>query len=287
VNGCDVNIKCGLLAFEELGLIQMNDTVCTPIRSLFTGNNISNSIEELCKTCFSYLMESNLVYLDRLKYNELADLFFIPKSAFNLGCSVYRNLLITLGALIPCNSEFRIAKSYDEFFQNLVSEIHHRVSLEELKQKLLTQEEIGEKGEQFVLSFERNRCNFSQAAQKRIRQISHVDTSAGYDIISFNNESCTSHRYIEVKTFTGDPHFYWSANEIDSARIRGNNYYIYLVEFGKIENPDYIPEMICNPYLTIKDSRIWKTSPSSFRVDKVLFTSQEEDMSIAADYPEQ
>jgi hypothetical protein len=269
VNGCDINLRCGLLALEELGLVEVVGNICTPTLSLFENSSESDSIEQLCQVCFSYLMESNLVHIDRLKYNEQADLFYIPKSAFSLQCSIFRNLLITLGALIPCDSEFRIAKSYDLFFQKLISDIHRKLTLEELKQKLEKQEEIGEKGELFVLQFEKQRCNFSNLAKSKIRQISHVDVSAGYDIISFEDETCSSHRYIEVKTYIGNPHFYWSANEIDSAKIRGASYCIYLVDFEKIESPNYKPEIICNPYSSIRDSSEWKSTPSSFLVEKI------------------
>ena len=72
-----------------------------------------------------------------------------------------------------------------------------------------------------------------------------------------------------MKTYRGDPHFYWSANEIESAKLRGNDYFLYLVNYDKIFDTTYQPEIIQNPYVTIQDSVNWRLTPSSFLVEKI------------------
>ncbi|MDD5781507.1 MAG: DUF3883 domain-containing protein, partial [Muribaculaceae bacterium] len=115
----------------------------------------------------------------------------------------------------------------------------------------------------------KSRKPFSMEDKERIRQISHIDVSAGYDIISFHDEVSLKRRYIEVKTYRGAPHFYWSANEIDSAKIRGVDYFLYLVNADRIFEQGYVPEIIQNPYSTIINSSDWKLTPSSFLVEKI------------------
>lgn len=269
VNGCDVNLNCGLLAFEDLNLIKLVDNNCICINPIFSSFTNDKAVTILCETTFTFLIEENLVNIELLKYNDSVDLFYIPKRAFSLQCSVFRNLLISFNALIPSNDEFRIAKEYDKFFGKLIKRVLRKLTLEQLQKKLIEEQEMGEQGEIFVLNFERKRKPFLQCDLERIRQISHIDVSAGYDIISFHDEISLKRRYIEVKTFRGKTHFYWSAHEIESAKIRGNDYFIYLVDANRMNDENYIPEIIQNPYLTVYQSKDWALSPSSFLVERI------------------
>lgn len=269
INGCELNLKCGVLAFEELNLISKDTTYIYIEKPIFSELPFEQAISVLCERCFSFLIDNQLVNIEMLKFNDNVDLFFIPKRAFSLQSSIFRNLLITFNALIPVNDEFRIPKEYDKFFGELVKCKIKKLTLEQLQQRLCDEQEIGEQGEIFVLNFEKLRCNFTCKDQSRIRQISHIDVSAGYDIISFHDNINLKRRYIEVKTYKGSPHFYWSSNEIESARLRGNDYFLYLVDFERISDQNYKPEIIQNPYVTIRDSDFWKLTPSTFLVEKI------------------
>lgn len=268
ISGCDVNLNCGLLALEAMKLITKNDTHCFIHDPFFAILPPEKAITKLCETTFTYLIDENLVNIELLKFNEDVDLFYIPKRAFSLHSSVFRNLLISFNAISSINEEFRVAKEYDNFFGELIQRTSRKLSLEQFQKKLLAEQEMGERGELFVLHFEKSRCQFTESDKKRIRQISHIDVSAGYDIISFHDEISLKRRYIEVKTFRGTPHFYWSANEIDSARIRGNDYFLYLVDADKVFDSLYIPEIIHNPFASILNSNNWKLTTSSFLVEK-------------------
>lgn len=268
INGVEVNFNCGILAFESLNLISKDNIYCYTNDPFFKTLPKEKAITKLCDIVFSFLIEEGLVNIDLLRFNETANLFYIPRQAFSLHSSVFRNLLISLNAISPVQGEFRIAKEFDLFFDKLILRVKRKLTLAQLQQKLIAEQELGEKGELFVLDFERNRCPFCNDDKSRIRQISHIDVSAGYDIISFHNEIDKKRRYIEVKTFIGNPHFYWSSNEINSAKVRGNDYYLYLVDGEKMFREDYIPEIIQNPYSTILNSHEWKLTPSSFLIEK-------------------
>ena len=269
VNGCEINFNCGVLAFEAMNLISKDETHCFIAEPFFSSLSTEKAITKLCEIAFTFLIEEKLVNIELLKFNDQVDLFYIPKRAFSLHSSVFRNLLISLNAITPVNGEFRIAKNYDKFLGNLVKRATRTIPLEQLQQKLLAEQEMGEKGELFVLDFEKSRKPFSMEDKEHIRQISHIDVSAGYDIISFHDEVSLKRRYIEVKTYRGAPHFYWSANEIDSAKIRGIDYFLYLVNADRIFEEGYVPEIIQNPYSTIINSSDWKLTPSSFLVEKL------------------
>lgn len=266
-NGHELNINCGLLAFDDIGLISLDKDYCITPEPFFHNLSQDKAIIKLCQRCFAFLIAEELADINLLKFNEHAEMFYIPKHAFRLSAAVFRNLLITFKAIIPKGSEFRIANEYDDFFGKLVSAANKKLSLESLQQKLLRQQEIGEEGELFVLQFEKSRCPFNEKTSRRIRQISHIDVTAGYDIISFHDEISLSRRYVEVKTYQGKPHFYWSTNEINAAKLRGEDYCVYLVNYDKINSSGYEPMIIRNPYKIINESEAWQTSPQSFLVE--------------------
>ena len=269
VNGCELNLKCGILALEALNLISKDSTHYYIERPFFFELPLEQAVSALCERCFSFLIDEQLVNIELLKFNDKVDLFYIPKRSFSLQSSIFRNLLITFNALVPVNDEFRISKEYDSFFGELVKRRMKKITLEQLQHRLEEEQDMGEQGEIFVLNFEQERCDFTDVDKSRIRQISHIDVSAGYDIISFHDEIGLKRRYIEVKTYKGCPHFYWSANEIESSRLRGDNYFLYLVNFDKINDSAYRPEIIQNPYVAIRDSEFWKLTPSSYLVEKI------------------
>ena len=61
----------------------------------------------------------------------------------------------------------------------------------------------------------------------------------------------------------------WSSNEIESARLRGNEYYLYIVNYSEIGNEKYEPIIIKNPYKSIFEDSSYKLTPTSYLVDKI------------------
>ena len=263
INGVELNFKCGIIAFEDIKLISVTDGKCIANEILYSDQNELFFLERLCRYCMNVLIQMDLIQIEHLKYNEQKDVFQIPMYAFKLECAVYRNMLIAFGALLPEGALFTINDKFEEDFSKYVSN-KRKISQEQLLTKLEQQRIIGEKGESFVLSFEKKRCPFTFKQLKKIKRISIVDASAGYDILSLENEHSDTKRYIEVKTYCGNVHFYWSANEIEAAKLRNVTYYLYLVDYNKIAHDGYTPVMIPNPYVNINDLAVWDMQPSSY-----------------------
>lgn len=92
---------------------------------------------------------------------------------------------------------------------------------------------------------------------------------AGYDIVSFEcRQSQELNRFIEVKAVSGSG-FYWSRNEYEIAKLKEESYYLYLVELNKINEMDYIPEIIQNPALNIMEKDEWFVEAQSYFVNRV------------------
>ncbi|MGR5144755.1 DUF3883 domain-containing protein [Photobacterium sp. DNB23_23_1] len=98
--------------------------------------------------------------------------------------------------------------------------------------------ELGQAGELFVIEYEKqkliaaNLCNLAE----QVEHVAQIDSSAGYDIKSFNLDG--NEIYIEVKTTTGsisNP-FYISRNEVDVSNELDTNFWVYRLFDFKFNN---------------------------------------------------
>lgn len=125
------------------------------------------------------------------------------------------------------------------------------------------QSNIGELGEEFAVTFERKRL--PKFLQSKIVRFGEHDVAMGYDILSFESSlSLLPDRYIEVKTFRGHPHFYWSENEIAAARKYADHYYLYLIDIDRINDAAYEPQIIANPAVLFDDKKLWSSTPYQY-----------------------
>ena len=265
INGVNLNLRCGFLALDALGLLILNDTTCKATNLIYTQNNEDTFVQELCRHCISCLIGESWIDCSKAYYSEDRNCFMLPVRAFKLESAVFRNMLISLNAFNVVGNALCVDSLYENYFTSAIKE-KKKVSQEQLLEQLNQQRLIGEAGESFVLQFEKERCQFSIDQLKHIKQISIVDVSAGYDIIYFHSPDSLIRRYIEVKTFVGECHFNWSVNEIESAKLRGDNYYLYLVDYNMIKKEGYEPQMIKNPYNSIVGSPAWKMEPTSYYI---------------------
>jgi hypothetical protein len=95
---------------------------------------------------------------------------------------------------------------------------------------------LGARGEEFVLNFERARL-VAAGKERLADQVAHTSVvegdGAGYDILSFEEDS--RERLIEVKTtkFGEYTPFYASRNEVEVSRMEASSYHLYRVyQFG-------------------------------------------------------
>lgn len=104
---------------------------------------------------------------------------------------------------------------------------------------------------------------------EKVRRISEIDVEAGYDIVSFESlQSQEPDRLIEVKAIS-DTGFYWSKNEYEIARLKGDKYYLYLVELTRISQKDYSPLIIQNPAVNVMEADSWFVEAQSFLIRHV------------------
>src|SRR5574344_234707 len=117
----------------------------------------------------------------------------------------------------------------------------------EKEQRLLKQ--LGDRGEEIVKRFEIDRLQalgLNSLAEK-VERISLKSDAYGYDILSFNNDK--SERYIEVKATRAKPgtaNFFLTLNELNTAKEKQENYFIYMVY--NILSPNPKIWIIPNPF---------------------------------------
>lgn len=266
--GVNINVNCAEMLFEDLGLVDIQGDICISKGLKYDKLDESTFIQKLCEICFKNLINENMINEELIKFDEEIAHFYIPTSAFRLESSILRNLLKELSALKLVGTKFYISQEYEHLFVE-VKRKKKTLSQEELMKKLEDEQKIGEDGEAFVLEYEKKRLNADKINAKNIKQISLIDVAAGYDIISYHDNTFRNRRYIEVKTYKGNEHFYWSSNEIESARLRREDYYIYLVKHSEIKNEGYKPLMIADPYINLQEDDSWKALPDSYFIERV------------------
>jgi len=257
-----------VLLLESMGLVLVNDddlTCSDKLTEIFQSNE--DRVEELFLDLFiDYLLSENVMNLSYVEYDLLSDSYKLPSKSFRYRHAAYRNLLISFGALI-----LRSDHLYD--MSATLSRFLHRpgfvrkITQQRLKEILEAEELMGADGESFVLQFERQRLGRSFA--DNIKQVSLIDVAAGFDIASFNSACSSEHdRYIEVKTYKGEPHFHWSRNEKIKASLLRDHYYIYLVDYDRIRQSNYEPQMIQDPIKNIFESSEWSKTIDSYLIER-------------------
>lgn len=217
---------------------------------------------------------ANFLNRENVRFDHSRNSFYVRSHLIAFRFLSLRNLLLRLGFFhsddsIP-NHLFippKFSKLLKRMFVDLIQkeDQERRLSIVELKARLKAKEELGKKGEMFVLDFEKNRLA-NHPSVTDVSRISEDYVNAGYDIESFENEdSIVSDRFIEVKTYANEISFYWSSNEIESAERLRNDYWIYLVHAGSIEDVDYSPLMFRNPATTILQNDLWARESTSWK----------------------
>lgn len=149
----------------------------------------------------------------------------------------------------------------DRRYVDLVKELRKKPGIltpEELYKRLKNAEICGAIAEKIAFDFEIKRLNQLNCLTEAecIQKISDLDSSAGYDIASFNGQTTNlvPNRFIEVKGSTDSAiSFYWSKNEIAQAKAMGANYWIYFIPSIDLEkkNTSATPILIQDPSNTV------------------------------------
>jgi len=258
----------GIIEFDSEKGIIVNNPFCDFLRSesLF----IDKFVEKLFfKLNFDSVFHT-IFCSEYINYDIIYRSIQIDNSAFPFKYSNFKQLLYDFGVLQehPTKhfNKYIINSHYKKIFDKVVlPEIKKRkIGIEEFQKDLERNQIYGEEAEKFVLDYEKNRLK----GIKEAYWVAQYSVSDGYDIASFENELSEEYdRFIEVKSYEGNPYFFWSRNEIEVSRLRENSYYLYLVDRKKMQKVDYAPLIIRNPYVNVlKNESQWSQD-----IEKIKF----------------
>lgn len=224
--------------------------------------------DTLIKSTVEQLFQDEIVNQAMFSYDSIQRRFAFKNELLPLSLSCVRNVLISQGFLIPQRdpqgTRFYIAPLYDTLIAKYCKKRRAQLSLERLKKQLEDNELAGEKAELFVVEYEKKRIG--PPLCESIKRISEIDVAAGYDIVSFNSgNSLAPDRFIEVKAVSSSG-FFWSKNEFEIAKLKGEMYYLYLVELSRIGDLEYVPEIIQNPASNVMGSDEWYVEAQSYHI---------------------
>lgn len=276
INGRSIFDGCIQLAIQINFIEVANDESLTiPINLHGYLNQKESFSEKFVEYILAAISKDEMCYEifspEHLSYDLVNKSIKITNNAFGFKYSQLKQLLLDFNILIPIATEissyYIIAHDYMNLFQkDLMAEVKRRtISPEHLKLILEMQNQYGQDAERFVLKYEIMRLE----DMKEVIWVADCSVSEGYDIASFNSTNSLFHdRYIEVKSYSGKPTFYWSKNEVETSRVKGKNYYLYLVNRDQITEYGYAPTIIQNPYDEILSNSNWEKDVEKYFVYK-------------------
>lgn len=199
-------------------------------------------------------------------YDEERSQYYLKRNSVDLSLSGLLMLLSGLGAVNTTRTNIFINDgSLIANYKNPV--LHNRqISITQLKEGLVIKEVLGMEAEKIALKFENNLLA-KQGIKKDPSIISDIDVSAGYDIISFlDGESPIPNKFIEVKSCADHQYrFYVSKNEVETARNKGDSYFLYLYNR---ETRQF--RIVQNPYEKVFENDEWAKEPQIFEVHSII-----------------
>lgn len=265
----EVEVDAVVLLFHELKIVKYDvekDFIDIKNLSLMDRNDFFAYFTE---KIVNLAIDEDIISFDSIAYDVQVDRFWIAKKCIKLKYAFLRNLFITLELFEKRTSNTYFISSYlVQRFEPLIQQ-KRKISQKELIAQLEQNALQGEAGEIFVLAYEKNRLK-QRGDVDLIKQVSIYDVRAGYDIISFDNVT-SEHldRLIEVKTYVGKPHFHWSSNELNIAKLKGNQYYLYLISYNDITTNGYEPLIIKNPAKYFEENTNWHFSVDGYLVNMI------------------
>jgi hypothetical protein len=261
----------GAVIISDDGAISLNPSL---VPALINDRYLSNKFLEMLLVSLREDEIFHEIFCSKnISYDIIYKLIQVDKAAFKFRHSGFRQLLVDFAFLYPHPDRnikrYIINSKYKKFFdREVMPEIKRRKMGVDQLELLLERKQIhGEEAEAYALEYEKRRLS-SHANLGRIEIISGYDVAAGYDIVSYEDLASTEiDRFIEVKSFAGVPSFHWSRNEMDVAKVKGDTYFLYLVDRIQMKNPSYTPLIIQNPHLEITDQE-WVKVVDSYTVVK-------------------
>lgn len=261
----------GLFFLEYIGFIKENDKnlLYIPNKYKHLLNN-KNTLKYKVISMFIDKWRMDSSFNEIFNYNTLSyydEHIIVDNSAFKFKYAKLKQLLIDFDFLrlsSVINNCYLVNNKYKKYFhKNKIKPT--QLSLSELNRIKDLKEKYGNEAEIFVLNLETQKFKNHDLIGS-IEQISIINSSAGYDIVSImDKDSITIDKFIEVKSYSSSKnnHFYWSKNEVEVAKQKKDNYFLYLVDRDYIHEGEYYPRIIQNPYDNVfekynRDCQSWK-----------------------------
>ena len=266
-----IEVELSLLLLSSMNLLSLNDDTIEYSERL--SSYYDEDEEHFCDwfvdEFIEYVMANEIIDIETISYEIGSDAYLMSPSSIKRKYAGFRNMLVDFGVIaLRSDARYTILQKLDKYIAR--PEVRRKITEKQLFAQQQKKKELGNKGEEWVLSYEKRRIT-NPDLQRRIKRISLIDVGAGFDIVSYNNNDSTEFdRFIEVKTYKGNEHFHWSHNEIEKASLMGEQYYIYLVDADCIEYEDYEPQIIQDPIKRVGESEGWAKRPDSYLVERVV-----------------
>ena len=236
-NSINLLINIGMIFFDEKGnsfqrIVTENFGITEFSKELYLR------LQSACSDVFDFVNHITLLF------DESEGKLYIKRNSVSLELS---GLLMLLDGLEKVRIAYNNIFILDEGIlskrkEQSTNPFHYR-TLAELHNQLEKNERYGIDAELAAMKYETELLE-SMGINKSPERISEYNTSAGYDIVSFvDSESAVPDKFIEVKSCSDNTWtFYFSKNELETAKIKQDNYYLYLFnrknqKFRIIKNP--------------------------------------------------
>lgn len=264
------NIKDKDLNFIFHYLIKYNYLNFIKEQDLFLVTNEFNPEEIIEKLCSYYLSlillnkDINMALFIASDFTIKNDSILINVDSIPFNYRPFLLVLQKLGLMEACEEKGVVLISNYTIAKKLLERPLRKISPEEFEKEQEQNKIYGIEAEKYVLDFEFNRLNRC----KKIDWVAEYVVNKGYDIASYNSEIDEfPNRFIEVKSYNGDiPYFYWSRNEIDVAKRKLNEYWLYLVNRSEISLKEYRPKMIQNPIESVLNNSEWIKEVDKYKI---------------------
>lgn len=200
-----------------------------------------------------------------IRYDEVKAKYYTKRNFIDLNLSGLLMLLDGIG-IIQFVDNFIYFVDTRILTKGLIicKKTQRKTNLTELKDQLALQEQFGNDAEVMAIEFEKNFLLHNNIF-KSPERVSLYDVAAGYDIVSYmTRDSEVPDKFIEVKSCSDDSlQFYISRNEIEIAKTKRNQYYLYLYNRRTGEFT-----IIHDPYTTLfdKNNGSWAIEPQAYKI---------------------
>lgn len=266
-----INPKTALLLFEYLNIISIKNErfyLTKKGKLIQKKTNPEDVLDLIALITIRAIITKGIVNIENFKVNHGSENLKFEIKFFPLSAAIFRNLLLTIGKLNYDSGIYTIMieNGIEKILSREVTKSKRKINEAELLKSLEAKKMQGELAEKWALEYEIKRLRLTKHNEK-IKIISKIDVGAGFDIISFENENSGIYdRFIEVKSFKGIPQFFWTKNESEVASIKGNNYFIYLVDIDMILSDKYEPIIIQNPHIKLYEGNDWLIESETVKI---------------------